>query len=311
MPGSAVVFAGQGAQAVGMARDLAEAMPECRAVFDAADEALGYALSSICFDGPDEELTRSNHCQPGIFVASAACYRALTVRDGAWRPALAAGLSLGEWTALYAAGAVSFVDALTALEARGRFMQEACEEHDGSMVSIIGLDAAACATIADQAGVEVANLNSPEQTVLSGTRQGIESAAALATEAGAKRAIVLNVAGAFHSRLMQSAADRLTDVLATIPFTTPTVPVLSNVTGKPHGNPAAIREALVKQVTQPVQWVGCIEAAASAGIDSYVECGPGRVLSSLIKRIQPDAKLANVQDAASLEKTVAALAADG
>ncbi|MDA0576505.1 MAG: ACP S-malonyltransferase [Verrucomicrobia bacterium] len=303
----AVVFAGQGAQAVGMGRDLAEAHPECRDLFQRADEALGYGLSKICFEGPVEELTRSNHCQPAIFVASLACFHTLMREMPELQFAGTAGLSLGEWTALQIAGAITFEDALRALEARGRFMQEACEASEGGMVSVMGLAPERCADVAAEAGVEVANLNSREQTVLSGRKEDIVKAEALAKVAGAKKTVVLNVAGAFHSRLMQPAADRLAEFLAGVPLVTPKVTVLSNVTGEPHGNPDQMRRDLVRQVTGSVRWVGCIEWFAAQGIRGYVECGPGKVLSSLIKRIQVDARVANVQDVGSLEKTVAAL----
>ncbi|MCE9615354.1 MAG: ACP S-malonyltransferase [Lentisphaerae bacterium] len=307
MANKAIVFAGQGAQAVGMGRDLAAAFPECAALFSRADEILGYPLSLICFEGPEAELTQSNNCQPGIFVASLACYTALLRQ----RPGLAfvgaAGLSLGEWTALHMAGAVSFEDALKALEARGRFMQEACAATAGGMVSVMGLAPDKVQGVADAAGVEVANLNSHEQIVLSGPRAAIADADKLAREAGAKKTVILNVAGAFHSRLMQPAADRLAAVLDGIPFQAPRLPVVSNVTGTPHRDPVQMRQDLVRQVTQPVRWVSCVEWLGAQGITGYVECGPGRVLSGLIKRIHTGAHLANVQDVGSLEKAAAAL----
>lgn len=305
----ALVFAGQGAQAVGMGRDLSEAFPECRALFERADAALGYALSKICFEGPEATLTQSNHCQPAIFVASLAAHRALLLQLPSLTFSGTAGLSLGEWTALHVAGALTFEDALCALEARGRFMQEACQEADGAMVSVMGLDLEQLHKVAAAAGVELANLNSREQTVLSGPRAGIVQAEQLAKAAGAKKTIMLNVAGAFHSQLMQPAADRLASVLADIEFRTPAIPVLSNVTAEPHGDPEQMRRDLVRQVTHPVRWYGSIEWFAQNGVTGYVECGPGRVLSSLIKRTQVDARVANVQDLGSLNKTVSAMQA--
>jgi len=307
MAGKAVLFAGQGAQAVGMAKDLAEAYPACRALFTQADEALGYGLSTICFDGPKEALTKSSNCQPGIFVASMACYTALQAELPGVAFAGTAGLSLGEWTALHMAGALSYADTLKALEARGRFMQEACEATPGGMISIMGLAPERCAEVAVQAGVEVANLNSREQTVLSGPKELMGQADTLARAAGAKKTVVLEVAGAFHSRLMKPAAERLAAVLAGIPFQTPRITVLSNVTGQPHRDPEQMRRDLVLQVTSPVRWFTCIEWFAAQGIGGYVECGPGRVLSSLVKRTQPEARTVNVQDRDSLQKTVAAL----
>ena len=302
----AVIFSGQGAQFVGMGKDLAAACPDCRALYEQADEVLGYGLSKICFEGPEEALTKSNHCQPAIFVTSMACYQALKGMVGDLSFAGTAGLSLGEWSALHAAGALSFEDTLRVLEARGRFMQEACDERDGSMLSIIGLDMAALETICTETGVTIANLNSTAQTVLSGERAGIERATALATEAGAKRAIPLNVAGAFHSPLMASAAERLAETLAGVTFNEPAMPVLANVTGLPH-SAEDMRATMIKQVTGSVHWYQSIEWLQAQGVDTYVECGPGKVLTGLIKRIAKGAALHNVQDATTLEAAAAAL----
>jgi [acyl-carrier-protein] S-malonyltransferase len=307
MSDKAAVFAGQGAQFVGMGKDLAEAYPECRDLFVKADDVLGFSLSKICFEGPVEALTKSNNCQPAIFVTSIACFRALAREVPGLAFGAAAGLSLGEWSALHMAGALSFEDTLRVLEARGRFMQEACEEREGGMVSVMGLPADKLREIAAAAGVEIANLNSPEQTVLSGEKSRIPEVEKLASAAGAKRAIVLNVAGAFHSRLMQSAAKRLEDFLKTIPFSTPAVPVVANVTGAVHGGPDEMRQCMVRQVTSPVQWVACVQGLQQMGIKGYAECGPGKVLSGLIKRIDRAAGLWDVQDASTLKKTVDAL----
>ena len=305
--GTAIVFAGQGAQAVGMGRDLAARYPECKALFDKSDEVLGYGLSEICFEGPVEELTKSNHCQPAIFVASMACYRALGLAGGTPQVVGTAGLSLGEWSALHVAGALSFEDTLRVLAARGRFMQEACEERDGGMVSIIGLSVAQCEEICTKAGVQIANLNSSGQTVLSGERAGIEAAEQLAKEAGAKRALVLRVAGAFHSALMNPAAERLGAVLADVDIRATEAPVIANVTGMPHGSPDEIRQAMVRQVNSPVRWLSCIEWFQQNGATAYIECGPGKVLTGLIRRIHAAATLHNIFDDASLDATVEAL----
>ncbi len=305
----AIIFSGQGAQSVGMGKDLADAFPACKALYDTADEVLGYKLSEICFEGPAEELTKSNYCQPAIFVTSIACYTALKETVPGLDAAMMAGLSLGEWSALHAAGALSFEDTLRVLEVRGQAMQEACEERDGSMVSVIGLSRDQLLEICEATGVELANLNSEAQTVLSGEREGIEKAAAMATEMGAKRAIVLQVAGAFHSSLMASATPKLEAALSNVTIQTPAIPVLANVTGQPHGGADDIRATMLKQVTGSVHWYESINAMTAAGVGEFIECGPGAVLTGLIKRIaERGTPLHNISNVATLEKTTAALA---
>jgi [acyl-carrier-protein] S-malonyltransferase len=305
----AIIFSGQGAQFVGMGKDLADAFPACKALYDKADEVLGYELSKICFEGPAEELTKSNHCQPAIFVTSIACYTALKEKIPGLEVAMMAGLSLGEWSALHAAGALSFEDTLRVLETRGRAMQEACDERDGSMVSVIGLSMDQLKEICEATGVELANLNSEAQTVLSGERAGIEKAAAMATEMGAKRAIVLQVAGAFHSSLMASATAKLEVALGGATIETPSVPVVANVTGQAHGGADEIRATMLKQVTGSVHWYESINAMTAAGVGEFIECGPGNVLTGLIKRIaERGTPLHNIQNVETLDKTVAALA---
>ncbi len=299
---NAILFAGQGAQTVGMGRDLAQAFPECAQLFARANEILGYDLAKICFEGPESELVKSNHCQPAIFVVSAACYLALGAGRDAPDLAGVAGLSLGEWTALWMAQALNFDDVVRVLEARGRFMQEACEQNEGAMLSVLGLDPARLAEVVAQSGAEPANFNSPEQTVLSGTRAAIQQAEGLAKAAGAKRAILLNVAGAYHSKLMASAAERLCAFLRDIEIRSPAIPVVSNVTGRPHGSPAEIRQLMARQVVSPVQWIAVMDWFKQNGVRRYLECGPGRVLCGLAKRIHPEAAFANVQDLDSLAK---------
>jgi [acyl-carrier-protein] S-malonyltransferase len=306
MSKNAIIFPGQGAQAVGMGKDLVGAFPECKALFDQANAALGFDLAKLCFEGPIEELTKSSNAQPAIFVTSLACYAAFRKMKPGVPFGATAGLSSGEWTALHVAGAVSFEDVLKVLQARGRFMQEACEAQSGGMLSVIGLDESAVREVCAMAGIEMANLNSPEQTVLSGRKEGIEKAEGLVKEAGAKRGIRLNVAGAFHSSLMAPAAGKLEETLAGVKFSSPTMPVVSNVTGTPHTTPDSIRRLMVQQVTSSVQWVSTVRWMQGQGIKTYVECGPGKVLTGLVKRIDNAAVLNNIHDRSSLESVVAA-----
>lgn len=305
----AVVFAGQGAQFVGMGKDLVAAYPECRDLYERASAVLGYDLARLCAEGPLDEITKSDKCQPAIFVTSAACLTALKKLYPEFQFAGTAGLSLGEWTALWAAGVVSFEDAIKILQVRGKAMQEACNERPGGMVSVMGLPMAELAKVCEAAGVQMANINSSEQIVLSGDKDKIVEAEKLALAAGAKKTVVLPVAGAFHSPLMASAAGKLEQVLGGAAIQAATIPVLSNVTGKPHGDATEIRSGMIKQVTSSVQWVATIEAFKAMGVTEYVECGPGKVLAGLIKRIDKDASSVSIQDVPTLEKAVAVLKA--
>ncbi|MDF7806816.1 ACP S-malonyltransferase [Pontiellaceae bacterium B12219] len=289
----AIVFPGQGSQVVGMGKDLADAIPECKALFDQANEILGYDLTSICFEGPQEELNKSNHAQLGIFVASAAAFQALKLKQPDFEFDVLAGHSLGEWTALYVAGVVSFEDTIKILKARGEFMQAACEENPGAMLAVMNLDGDKLVEIAAEAGCYVANFNSLSQTVLSGTAESIDKAEVLCKEAGAKRAIRLPVAGAFHSPLMQPAADKMNDFLADIRLGASNKPVLSNVTAEVHAD-AAVQSNMVKQITSSVQWVASVQKLAADGVEEIVECGPGKVLAGLIKRIDKAVGVRNI-----------------
>ncbi|QBG46515.1 [acyl-carrier-protein] S-malonyltransferase [Verrucomicrobia bacterium S94] len=289
----AIVFPGQGSQTVGMGQDLAEAIPECKALFDQADEILGYDLAGICFKGPQEELNKSNHAQLGIFVASAAAFKALELKFPDFEYDVLAGHSLGEWTALYVSGAVSFEDTIKVLKARGEFMQAACEENPGAMLAVMNLDGGKLLEIAGEAGCHVANFNSLSQTVLSGTAESIDKAEALCKEAGAKRAVRLPVAGAFHSPLMQPAADKMNEFLSGIQLGIPAKPVLSNVTADVHV-PAELQQNMVKQITSSVQWVASVQKLVADGVEELVEVGPGKVLAGLIKRIDKGAAVRNI-----------------
>jgi [acyl-carrier-protein] S-malonyltransferase len=307
MSKTALLFAGQGAQVVGMGRDLAEASPTARSWFDRANAALGYDLASICFGGPEPELTKTEHAQPGIFLVSWAAFELLKERVPTLSFAATAGLSLGEFTALTAAGVMSFEDGLRVVRHRGRFMQEACEATQGSMAAVIGLDESATREVCAQAGVVLANLNCPGQLVISGATANIAQACDLAKAKGARRALPLPVAGAYHSPLMASAQPKLQVELERITLTPPAVSVIANVTARPHEDPEAIRARLVEQVTSSVRWEASMRYLVGQGFTRFIELGPGTALSGFMKRIDKTPQVLNVADTASLETTVKAL----
>ncbi|MGO9706276.1 MAG: ACP S-malonyltransferase [Limisphaerales bacterium] len=307
MSKTALLFAGQGAQAVGMGKDLAEKFPPAKAWFDRANATLGYDLASICFNGPEAELTKTENAQPGIFLASWVAFQLLKERVPSLKFDAAAGLSLGEFTALTVAGAMSFEDGLRVVRQRGRFMQEACEATRGGMAAVIGLDEAPTREICAEAGVTLANLNCPGQIVISGAADKIAKAVELAKTKGAKRAIALPVAGAYHSPLMASAQPKLKAELAQIKISPPVVPVISNVTGQPHGNAADISARLVEQVTSSVLWEKSMRYLLAQGFTRFIELGPGTALSGFMKRIDKGAQMLNVADVPSLEATIKAL----
>jgi [acyl-carrier-protein] S-malonyltransferase len=306
MSKTALLFAGQGAQAVGMGKDLAEKFPGAKAWFDRANAALGYDLAAICFAGPEAELTKTENAQPGIFLVSWVCLELLKEQAPGLKFEATAGLSLGEFTALTAAGAMSFEDGLRVVRQRGKFMQEACDVTQGGMAAIIGLDVAATREVCAAAGVVLANLNCPGQLVISGEAEKITKACELAKARGAKRAIPLTVAGAYHSPLMASAQPKLRDELARIKIAPPAVPVVSNVTAQAHG--ADISARLVEQVCAPVRWEDSMRALLAQGFTRFIELGPGTALGGFMKRIDKTAQMLNVADAASLEATVRTLA---
>ena len=298
-----LLFPGQGAQAVGMGRELAEGLAACRAIFDRASAVLGFDVLKLCVEGPIEELTKSHNAQPAIFTVSRAARAALAhFAGGTLAVAGAAGHSLGEWAALHEAGVVSFEDAVRVLSARGRFMQAACEATPGGMLTVIGLPLDKVKEVARASGLEVANLNSPVQTVLSGHADRIPAGEAAAKAAGAKRALRLTVAGAFHSSLMQPAADQLAAFLKDIEFKTPQIPVWSNVTGQPHTTPEEIRRGVVAQVVSSVRWTDCYTGMVQAGLTTAFECGPGTVLAGLAKRIAPEPAVTSIFDLAGAQE---------
>ncbi|MGA2178352.1 MAG: ACP S-malonyltransferase [Verrucomicrobiota bacterium] len=307
MSKTALLFAGQGAQAAGMGKDLAEKFPSAKAWFDRANTALSYDLASICFNGPETELTKTENTQPGIFLVSWVAFQLLKESAPSLKFDATAGLSLGEFTALTAAGAMSFEDGLRVVRQRGRFMQEACEATRGGMAAVIGLDEATTREVCAEAGVVLANLNCPGQLVISGESDKITKAVELAKAKGAKRAITLPVAGAYHSPLMASAQPKLQAELARVKLSPPVVPVISNVTGQPHGVAADISARLVEQVTSSVLWEKSMRYLLAQGFTRFIELGPGTALSGFMKRIDKGAQMLNVADVASLEAAVKVL----
>jgi [acyl-carrier-protein] S-malonyltransferase len=308
MSKTALLFAGQGAQVAGMGRDLAESSPSAKASFERANATLGYDLASICFNGPEAELTKTENAQPGIFLVSWVAWQLLRERVPSLQFEATAGLSLGEMTALTAAGALEFDDGLKIVRQRGQLMQEACEATRGGMAAIIGLDEAPTREVCMAAGVELANLNCPGQIVISGATEKIAKACELAKAKGAKRALPLQVAGAYHSALMAGAQPKLQAALAGVNFAPPKVPVISNVTAQPHGTVAEIRQRLVDQVTSSVRWEESMRYLLAQGFTRFIELGPGKALSGFMKRIEPAAQMFNVADVASLEATAKAVA---
>ena len=308
MSKTALLFAGQGAQVAGMGKDLAEKFPSAKNWFDRANAALGYDLVNICFEGPEANLTKTENAQPGIFLVSWVAFQLLKEQVPNLKFDATAGLSLGEFTALTAAGAMSFEDGLRVVRARGQFMQEACDATRGGMAAIIGLDEVLTREACAEAGVVLANLNCPGQLVISGEAEKIAKACELAKAKGAKRALPLTVAGAYHSPLMASAQPKLESELAKIKISSPVVPVISNVTAQAHGDATEISVRLVEQVTSSVLWENSMRYLLAQGFTRFIELGPGTALSGFMKRIDKSATMLNVADAASLEATVKILA---
>ncbi len=294
-----------------MGRELAERFPVAAQTFAEADEALGFSLSKLCFEGPEENLRLTENTQPAIMTVSVAVTRVLVEHGVA--PVLAAGHSLGEWSAHVIAGTLSFADAVCAVKARGHAMQQAVPAGQGAMAAILALDAAqvteACEEAARETGltVQAANLNSPGQTVISGALAAVEKASAICKAKGARRAVMLHVSAPFHCALMQPAQEEVARVLAGLSMHDPRIPVAANVTGSLVATADAARDALIRQVTGTVRWVDCVGALKAAGAEVYVEAGPGKVLCGLLKQIDPELKSLNVEDVASLDKTLAEL----
>jgi [acyl-carrier-protein] S-malonyltransferase len=303
MSKTALLFAGQGAQVVGMGKDLAEKFPSAKAWFNRANSVLGYDLTSICFSGPEAELTKTENAQPGIFLVSWVAFQLLKDQLPSLTFQATAGLSLGEFTALAAADAMTFEDGLKLVRQRGRFMQEACEATRGGMAAIIGLDEAPTREVCAQTGVVLANLNCPGQLVISGETDKITQACELAKAKGARRALPLTVAGAYHSPLMATAQAKLQTELASVNIAEPKVTVVSNVTAQPHNSADSIRSRLVQQVTSSVRWEESMRHLLAEGFTRFIELGPGTALSGFMKRIEKNAIMLNVGDESSLDVT--------
>jgi len=303
----ALLFAGQGAQVVGMGKDLAGEFPAAADLFRRADEILGRKLSDIAWNGPIEELTKTSNCQPALFVHGLACLSILRELAGDFPIGSAAGLSLGELTAHAAAGTFDFENGLKLVQNRGEFMDEACAATVGGMAAMTGADENAVRKLAADEDVDVANVNSPGQIVISGELAKVEAAVAVAKESGIRRAMMLNVAGAYHSRLMESAYKKLGAALLEVQMQVPKFPVISNVTGREVETLPKIRQTLQDQVTSTVRWVDCMERLVDLGCDLFIELGPGGVLAGLLKRTRKDVEVISVSDVESVRAGAARL----
>jgi [acyl-carrier-protein] S-malonyltransferase len=300
---TAIVFPGQGSQAPGMGKDLADKFAVARQVFAEADDALGFAISRLCFDGPAEELQLTENTQPAILTVSVAAFRAMQ-EAGVAAPAFVAGHSLGEYSALVASGALSLSDAVRTVRARGRYMQEAVPVGTGAMAAVIGADLDAiqrvCAEARQDQVCSIANFNAPNQTVIAGNTEAVDRAVELLNGV-ARKVVKLKVSAPFHCALMKPAQDRLAVDLEGLNFSEPAMPVITNVDARATTAPDELRDALVRQVSAPVRWVESMQLLVEQGVDTFIEAGPGKVLSGLMRQISRDVKMLNVEDAASLQ----------
>jgi [acyl-carrier-protein] S-malonyltransferase len=312
----AYIFPGQGSQKVGMGRDLYQAYPVAREVFDEADRILGFSLSRLCFEGPEEMLTDTVNAQPAIFATSMACWRALgsVAPEGFFVPSFVAGHSMGEYSALAAAGVLDFVEGLQLVRERGRLMKLAGKRSPGGMAAILGLDDVAvdgiCQQARDERGaiVQAANYNAPGQIVISGDKGALERAMSLAREAGARKVVRLAVSIAAHSPLMACIADEFRQAVEATPLHNPAVPAVANITASPLASVTAVRNEMVGQLTSPVRWVASMQYLLNEGVTTFFELGPSAVLTGLLKRIDRSARRVNVRNATDLQKLVGGLA---
>jgi [acyl-carrier-protein] S-malonyltransferase len=297
-----LLFSGQGAQKVGMGKSLCDQFSIAADLYDQANQILGWDLKSVSFDGPERELTETRVCQPALFVHGLAVHVVLREKGELEGAKAALGLSLGEVTALTAAGVFDFATGLRVVAERGRLMQAACETTSGGMASVIGVGREDVAALCQEFDIDMANLNCPGQIVISGEKAKVDAAVEAGKARGFKRIIPLNVAGAYHSRLMEPAREAFAKYLQQVPFHPPRLTVFSNTTGRPVREAEEIRTALVKQVVSPVLWEDCVRSAAGEGIEVFVECGTGAVLSGLARRIDPALKVISVAEAEEIEK---------
>ncbi len=303
----AYVFPGQGSQWVGMGHDLYETFAAAKTVFEQADEALGFPLIKLCFDGAEDELRQTINAQPAIVTVSFACLKAMQEVSGNNElppPVFLAGHSLGEYTALAVAGVLDFATTVYLARERGRLMHEAGQERPGGMAAIIGLDETLLAGICEETEAKIVNINCPGQLVISGAAENITKAVSLAKSRGARRAIPLQVSGAFHTLLMQSAVDGMAEIIATLPFSEPTIPIIANTTAQPLTTADLIKEELLRQLCNCVQWQRSIEYMVDNGVSTFIEIGPGKVLTGLIKRINKSVELINIGDAEAVKSII-------
>ena len=304
-----LLFSGQGAQKVGMGKDLCEAYPAAKALLEQADASLGMPLTQVMFEGPNEELTRTSFCQPALYAHGLACWEVLKEKVPSLTPVAAAGLSLGEFTAHAAAGTYSLAEGLRLVQLRGQFMEEACNATKGTMAAMIGGSDEAISELASECDVDVANFNCPGQTVVSGSEAGVDAAIAGAKAKGVKIAKKLNVAGAYHSRLMKSAQEKLAKELAQVDFKPSVLPVVCNYEARVVEGPADIAQMLEKQVTGSVRWTKSMELLVGQGHRLFIELGPGKTLAGMMGRICKDATVISVEDVPSLEAAIEQLQA--
>jgi len=300
---TAYVFPGQGSQWVGMGKDLYEGFTSAKSVFDRADEVLGFPLSKLCFEGPEDELRQTINAQPAILTVSYACWQAVRETGGNLPPpAFVAGHSLGEYTALAVAGVLDFDTAVYLSRERGRLMHEAGLLRPGGMAAVLGLDEAPLAEICEQTNIKIANINCPGQLVISGDKENLAQAMELAKAKGAHRVVPLQVSGAFHTSLMQPAADGITEIIARLSFSDPVITIIGNTTAQPLTTAEAVKEELLRQLCNCIHWQRSVEYMIAEGVSTFIEIGSGRVLAGLVKRINRDVKMINIGDAQAVRE---------